>query len=258
MSEAVYGRFEVRCGVRQVRTGDVEAGMVRTAAEEPVVHRSRSGLGDRRPFWWYARVVRRWCPRGGRLLDSKCGSGELLRYLSPHFESFGYDEDALLRHRCRTAVPDAVVVEELEAIEAESCNVVIAIDGVGAGDRVHAVRRLASKLVSGGVLFVVAPNAAGLARRLKGRHWFASDGAGQAAHLSRGEWVMLMRKAELRVVGIESDGLWDAPYLPVIPAALQRAVCDVPPPVRRWWPIRRSLLPAAIGESLLITARKDS
>jgi hypothetical protein len=70
--------------------------------------------------------------------------------------------------------------------------------------------------------------------------------------------MTLMRKARLKVVDIESDGLWDPPYLPLIPAAVQRAVCDVPAAVQSYWPINRSLWPAAAGECLLITARKGS
>lgn len=232
--------------------------MVRTAAEESDADLGAGAIGDRRPLWWYARVIRRLCPRGGRLLEYGCGTGQLLQYLTPDFDAFGYDEDPLQRHRCRTAVPDAVVLEEWDAVETESCDIVVAVDGLGGARPLDAVRRLASKLVPDGFLFVVAPNPGGLAHRLKGRDWFAKDRAGELAFLSRGEWVTLMRKADLRIVDIESDGLWDAPYVPLIPAALQRAVFDVPVAVQGFWPISRSLFPAAVGECLLITARKGS
>jgi SAM-dependent methyltransferase len=232
--------------------------MVRTAARKPDADSGVAEFGDRRPLWWYARVIRRLCPGGGRLLDYGCGAGELLQHLTPHFDTFGYDEDPLLRHRCRTAVPDAVVLEEWDGIEAESCDVITAIGGWRGARPLEAVRKLAGKLAPEGFLFVVAPNPGGWAHRLKGRDWFASGLAGKLALLSRGEWVTLMRKADLRVVEIEGDGFWDAPYLPVIPAALQRAVCDVPLAAQGFWPISRSLVPAAFGESLLITVRKGS
>jgi hypothetical protein len=231
--------------------------MLRVPAET-AEENAATGAIERKPLWWYARVIRRLCPAGGRLLECGCGDGQLLQYLVSDFETFGYDDDPMMRHRCRTAVPDAVVLEDLEAIEPETCDVVVAIDGLRGRKPLGALRAMEAKLAAGGLLFLVTPNSGGLAHRLKGRNWFARDRAEGMALLSRGEWVTLMRKAKLQIVDIESDGLWDAPYLPLIPAMVQRAVCDVPSVVQGLWPISRSLLPAALGECLLITARKGS
>jgi hypothetical protein len=187
------------------------------------------------------------------LIEYGCGEGGLLELIAGDFEAFGYDEDPILRQRCRAAVPDAVIFEEWEAAEPASFDVVVALDCARPPQLAQRLARLTEKVAEGGLLFLVAPNPAGLAHWLKGRHRGAD-----IAHLSRGEWMTLMRKADLKVVDIESDGLWDAPYLPVIPTALQRAMCDVPAAVQAYWPISRSLWPPAIGECLLITARKGS
>ena len=191
------------------------------------------------------------------MIEYGCGEGRLLEYLAAEFEAFGYDDDAILRQRCRAAVPDAVILEEWEAAEDRSFDVVVALDCMRTLRPAQLMTHLAEKLVAGGMLFLVAPNPGGLAHWLKGRNWFAGDSAGLALP-SRGEWMQLMRKADLKVVDIESDGLWDAPYLPLIPASVQRAVCDVPLGMQTYWPISRSLWPAAAGECLLITARKGS
>ncbi|HYD47723.1 MAG TPA: hypothetical protein VEB21_05215, partial [Terriglobales bacterium] len=81
--------------------------------------------GDRRPLWWYARLVRNLCPGGGRLFHWGCGDGELLKQVSGHFEAYGYDDAALTRHRCRTNVTDAVVLEDPTEIPDESIDVVL-------------------------------------------------------------------------------------------------------------------------------------
>lgn len=230
--------------------------MVRTAP----VPSSQAGAAyredDRRPLWWYARVICRQCSDGGRLIEYGCGDGRLLEYLADDFAAFGYDDDAVMRQHCRAAVPDAVILEEWEAAEDESFDVVVALDCSRPAGLTDWIVRLAKKVAGGGLLFLVAPNPGGLAHWLKGRSWM--EGTGGISCLSRGEWMTVMRKAGLNVVDIESDGLWDAPYLPVIPAALQRAVCDVPVAAQGFWPISRSLWPAAAGECLLITARKGS
>jgi hypothetical protein len=228
--------------------------MLRTASEPPPGAHRVDGGDDRRPLWWYARVIRRLCADGGRLIEFGCGGGRLLEYLIPDFEVFGYDEDPVLRHHCRAAVPDAVILEDWSEAEDEGYDVVVALGRWQGSRSLAAIRRLAAKVARGGVLFLVAPNPGGLAHRLKGSDWYG--GAAKLGLLSRGEWMTLMRKASLEVVDIESDGLWDAPYLPFIPAALQRAVSDVPVAVQSYWPISRSLWPAAAGECLLITARK--
>jgi SAM-dependent methyltransferase len=236
--------------------------MLRVAAESPPQPGATPKEGpeaeDRRPLWWYARVVRRHRPAGGRFLEDGCGEGRLLGYLADDFEVFGYDDDPVRRHRCRAAVPDAVVLEAWEEAEAGGYDVVACLRGPRGPRAAQVVRRLSDKVAPGGLLFVVAPNPGGFAHRMKGRDWFADELRTGSGLLSRGEWMTLMRRAGLKVVDIESDGLWDAPYLPLIPAFVQRAVCDMPEAVQSVWPMSRSLWPAAVGENLLITARKDS
>jgi len=233
-------------------------GMLRTAPEPSRPSEAVNPGDDRRPLWWYARVVRRHCESGGRLIEYGCRDGRLLEHLVGEFEVFGYDEDPVRRQRCRAAVPDAVILEEWDAAESEGFDVVVALDCARAPRVKELIGGLADKVAPGGMLFIVAPNPGGLAHWLKGREWSAGDTAGTVALLSRGEWMTVMRKANLKVVDIESDGFWDAPYLPLVPAALQRAVCDVPVEVQSYWPISRSLWPPAVGEGLLITARKGS
>ena len=212
---------------------------------------------DRMALWWYARMVRRLRPQGGRLLDFGCGTGHLLRRLSPYFEAFGYDAAPFARHRSRTNAPDAVILEEWESLPPASVDIIVSLHTLEHLPRpLPTVQRLGEKLVAGGVLLFVVPNPGGLGRRLKGRQWFAYRDSTHVSLLSRGEWVMLVRRAGLEVVTVRGDGLWDPPYVPLIPHSLQRAFFGAPAAVQVFWPTARPFLPAALSECLIVTARK--
>lgn len=213
--------------------------------------------GDRIALWWYARVVRRLRPRGGRLLDFGCGTGHLLKRLSMHFEAFGYDAAPFARTACRTTAPDAVILDEWESQPAASFDIIVSLHTLEHLDRpLPTLVQLAEKLVSDGVLFFVVPNPGGLGHRLKGRAWFAYRDPTHRSLLSRGEWVMMLRKAGLEVVTVRSDGLWDPPYVGIVPTSIQRAFFGAPAALQVFWPTARPFLPAAMGECLVVTARK--
>jgi SAM-dependent methyltransferase len=213
--------------------------------------------GDRIALWWYARVVRRVRPQGGRLLDFGCGTGHLLKRLSAHFEAFGYDASPFARSSCRTTAPDAVILEEWESQPPASFDVIVSLHTLEHLPRpLPTLEKLVSKLVPDGIFFFVVPNPGGLGRRLKGREWFAYRDPTHVSLLSRGEWVTLARKAGLDVLSVRGDGLWDAPYVRFIPTGLQRVVFGAPAAAQVYWPGSRPLLPAAWGECLIVTARK--
>jgi Methyltransferase domain len=214
---------------------------------------------DRFPTWWYARVLRRLRPAGGRLFAFGCGTGGLLQRLSPHFEVYGYDPSALARSQCRTRVADAVILEDWRALPAASFETVVCLRALAEMPHpLQTVHTLAAALSDGGLLLLAVPNPGGLGRRLKGRRWFAAARQPRAGFLSRGEWVTLLRKAGLEVLGVAGDGLWDVPYVPLLPLALQRAVFAAPAALQAFAPLRCPVLPAAFGECLMFVARKVS
>jgi len=214
---------------------------------------------DRMPFWWYARLVRRLCPAGGRLLEVGCGAGQLLRRLSAHYEVFGYDPVAAVRSRSRSAVPDAVILEDWNALPPASLDMIVSLRTLEQIARpLPTMQGLTSKLTAGGFLLLTVPNPGGLGRRLKGRSWFAYRQSAQLSLLTHGEWVMLLRKVGLEIVSVCGDGLWDAPYVGLVPTAVQRVLFAVPATVQMFWPLGGPMLPAVIGERLIITARRPA
>lgn len=212
---------------------------------------------DRVALWWYARVVRRLRPGGGRLLDFGCGTGHLLKRLSAHFEAFGYDASPFARNQCRTTAPDAVILEEWESLSAQSLDIIVSLHTLEHLPRpLPTLTGLATKLTAGGILFFVVPNPGGLGHQLKGRDWFAYRDPTHVNLLSQGEWVMLVRKAGFDVASVHGDGLWDAPYVRILPTVVQRAIFGAPAAAQVLWPLNRPFMPAVLGECLIVTARK--
>lgn len=213
--------------------------------------------GDRIALWWYARLIRALRPQGGRLLDFGCGTGHLLKRLSPHFEAFGYDAAAHARHESRTNAPEAIILEEWQSLPLASLDVIVALHTLEhLPQPLPTMQALVRKLKPGGVLFFVVPHVGGIGHRLKGRRWFAYRDPTHVSLLSPGEWTRLARKAGLATVKVNGDGLWDAPYVRLIPTIIQRVLFGAPAALQVFWPGNRAFLPAVFGECLIVTARK--
>ncbi len=210
---------------------------------------------DRIALWFYARLVRRLRPAGGRLLDFGCGTGHLLRRLNDSFETYGYDASPQARSRCRMTAPDTVVLEDWETLPADSLDVIVSLHTLEHIARPQpVVQALGTRLVPGGLLLFVVPNPGGIGHRLKQRKWFAFRDPTHCSLLSRGEWVMLARRAGLEIAWVRGDGMWDAPYIPLVPTSWQRAIFGAPAALQMISPLRRPFLPSPLGECLIVAA----
>lgn len=219
---------------------------------------SRHGTGDDRiALWWYSRVIRHLRPQGGRLLDFGCGTGHLLKRLWPHFDTLGYDPSPYARAECRIHAPGAVVLDDWKLIEPNSLNVIVALHCLEhVPDPQSTVDALADRLARGGLFFAVVPNTTGLGRRLKGERWFGYRDPTHCSLLSPRDWVTVMNRARLSVVSVRGDGMWDAPYVPALPAFLQKAAFGAPAALQVFSPIARPFLPASLGECLVLQAQR--
>ena len=212
---------------------------------------------DRIALWFYARMLRRLRPNGGKLLDFGCGTGHLLRRLSDHFETYGYDSSPLARGQCRLTAPDAVVLEDWESLPTESFEAIVALHTFEHLPRPQpVVESLVKRLVRGGLLLFVVPNPGGIGHRLKRGGWFAYRDPTHVSVLSRGQWMMLARRAGLDVRWVRGDGMWDPPYVPLLPFQLQRALFGAPAALQLASPLKRPFLPAALGECLIVAAER--
>src|SRR5579862_6494773 len=157
------------------RAGSLRGPAAPMSPSRPHAPAEEAGAEEARlPIGWYARVVRRLCPNGGRVLNFGCGDGALLKRLSADFETYGYDAVPLARSRCRTNVPDAVILESWEAQPAASFDLIVSVHGMERlAQPLRTVKQMGDKLAAEGILLFAVPNPGGLGRHLKGLQWFA-------------------------------------------------------------------------------------
>ncbi len=213
-------------------------------------------------YWWstryYAELVKHF-KRSGRLLEVGCGLGHLLGMFDENFETFGADISEYAVRTTRANAPRARVlvadIEGLDSLPGEFFDVLIAKHVVEhLPDPPRAFRQFNRLLKPGGILVYGTPNTTSALRGLKGERWYALHDKTHISLKAPREWAVITRESGLRIVKMIGDGLWDVPYLPVIPTGIQRALFGLPAALQvvtgtAWMPVR-------LGESVIVIARK--
>jgi len=214
--------------------------------------------GDRVALWYYARMIRRLCPAGGKLLDFGCGTGHLLKRLAEHFEVYGYDPSPYARAESRLQAPTAVILDDWTVLGKESLRAVVALHSLEhLREPAPAVAGLARRLARGGLFLAVVPNPEGLGRRLKGDEWFGYRDPTHHSLLPCREWFEIFRAAGLEVRSVHGDGMWDAPYVALFPSRLQAIFFGMPALLQLLSPTSRPFLPPLLGECLILEAQRS-
>jgi SAM-dependent methyltransferase len=118
----------------------------------------------------------------------------------------------------------------------------------------QAVAEMSRVLKPGGLLILATPNLSSLMRKRKKEHWIGYKDPTHISLRAPEDWLSSLRMHGLRPFRVFSDGFWDAPYIPVVPASLQKLFFGFPgglQAVLGW-----SIIPLRMGESLIILAEK--
>lgn len=194
-------------------------------------------LGKFSMYWfarrYYAALVRRYAPQGGRerqLLEMGCGLGDLLGLLQDEFTCVGVDLIPYSVQMTRQNAPRARAIlgdaTDFSAYADGSLSVVVALHLVehlpDPQRTLHDIHRV---LASGGLFLFATPHPEYALRRLKDRD---NDAIGKdKTHINchvPSVWRAWGEATGFRVLKQFGDGLWDVPYLPFIPNALQFAL----------------------------------
>jgi 2-polyprenyl-3-methyl-5-hydroxy-6-metoxy-1,4-benzoquinol methylase len=223
-------------------------------------------LGRFSMYWfarrYYASLIRRFAPSGGaerRLLELGCGLGHLLGLLQDDFHCVGIDLIDYSVEQTRINAPKAEAfqmdVSQISQFDPESFSVVVALHLVEhlptPPETIRAVHRL---LKPGGLWLFATPHPDYSLRRFKDRE---NDAIGKdKTHINvhgPSQWRAWCEAAGFRMVRHFGDGLWDVPYLPIIPRPIQFAVFGAPAFAQvitrtTWIPLRLGVNQIAIAQ----------
>ncbi len=196
-------------------------------------------LGQFSMYWfarrYYAALVRRYAPHdGGKLLEMGCGLGHLLGLLQDDFHCIGIDLIDYSIEQTKRNAPKAeayqMSADDLSSFESGSFSAVVALHLVEhLPDPQNTIRQVYDLLKPGGLWLFATPHPDYAFRRFKDRD---NDAIGKdKTHINVHppeqwrDWCEQIGFTKLKHFG---DGLWDVPYLPVVPNIIQFGMFGLP------------------------------
>lgn len=221
-------------------------------------------LGRFSMYWfarrYYAALVRRYAPPGGKLLELGCGLGDLLSLLQDDFACTGIDLIDYSVERTKVNAPRAeayqMSADDLSSFETGAFSAVVALHLVEhLADPADVIRQVSQLLKSGGIFLFATPHPDYALRRFKDRE---SDAIGKdKTHINvhpPAQWRAWCAQNDLDMVRHFGDGLWDVPYLPIIPKSAQFTLFGFPAFLQVM--TRTTFMPLALGVNQVGIARK--
>lgn len=225
-------------------------------------------LGRFSMYWfarrYYAALARRYAPPPGAepraLLEMGCGLGHLIGLLQDDFACTGIDLAEYAVEQTRRNAPRAQAfvhsADDLSPFADGQFSAVVALHLVEhLPDPPDAIRQVARVLRPGGLFLFATPNPGYGLRRFKDP---ASDAIGKdPTHINcqpPARWRAWAEAAGFRVLRHFGDGLWDVPYLPVLPRIVQFGLFGLPALIQVM--TRTTWIPLSQGVNQIVIARK--
>ncbi len=220
-------------------------------------------FGKYSQYWWsnrfYAIQARRYGKPGSRLLEIGCGLGHLSGQLEPNFDTYAVDINPWALQQAPQFAPKTrftlASAEELPFAPNSFGMIIIKHVVEHLPHPEQAIRELGRILSPDGVLILSAPNLDSLLKPLKGEQWIGYQDPTHISLKPPDEWIRLLQEeARLTILRAFSDGFWDVPYLPILPAGLQKIIFGSLGGVQAI--TGRVFLPLRWGESMILLAKK--
>jgi len=202
------------------------------------------GLGKYSMYWfarrYYAALIRRDAlpAEAGqaerKLLEMGCGLGHLLGLLQDDFHCVGIDLIDYSIEQTHLNAPKAeafqMSADDLSAFESNSFSVVVALHLVEhLPNPEHTIQQVNRILKPGGLWLFATPHPDYSMRRFKDRD---NDAIGKdKTHINvhpPQQWRAWCEQNGFKMLKHFGDGLWDVPYLPLIPKVIQFGMFGIP------------------------------
>lgn len=228
-------------------------------------------LGRFSMYWfarrYYARLIRRFAPSKtatGRLLEMGSGLGHLLGLLESDFTTVGFDiAHFAARQTAHNAPATDVLVasaDQLEVFAPGSFDVVVALHLVEhLVDPQVALQHVHRMLTPGGLFLFATPNPIYALRPLKKPDVTPDAISKDPTHINvhpPQTWRTWSESAGFRMLRMFGDGLWDVPYLPLLPQSIQFGLFGLPSLIQVL--TGAALIPVSLGVNLVVIARKET
>jgi len=216
-------------------------------------------------YWWsnryYAKLVHKYRPQSGRVLEIGCGLGHLLGWLAEKYSIYGIDVNPWALRDASRNVPEGnfllLSAEDMGIFPDGIFQVVIAKHVVEhLPDPEGAIAEMSRVLAPGGLLLLATPNTSSITRSIKKRDWIGYQDPTHVSLWSPEAWLGTLERYQIAPRKVYSDGFWDAPYISWFPSKIQKLLYGGPgglQAIMGW-----SLIPLRLGESMIVLAEKDA
>ena len=212
-------------------------------------------------FWarrYYAQLIKKH-KKSGRVLEIGCGLGDLLHFLEENFETYGIDiSDYAIKKakkKAKNSILKVMKAKDIDAFRKNFFDVIVSchlLEHLQNPDLV--IAKMNQILKKDGIVLIAVPNTSSWMKTVKKTNWVGLRDKTHVSLFPPEKWLALLKKNHLQPFKIFSDGFWDAPYLPLIPVFLQKIFFGLPAGIQTIFCL--SFLPVALGESLIILAKK--
>ncbi len=224
---------------------------------ESEYYESNEQSDDRPALKFYYRVFKRELGNQGKrstVLEYGCGVGHLTKRLCQDFDIHAVDISDYALARVKKIAPKAMTANSIKKIKDGSVDGIIALHVLEhIKDPSVTLEQFNKKLKKGGLLVYVVPNPGGYGYKLKRDKWFGYSDNTHVSMFGQDKWIRLTKKGFI-IKKVRGDGMWDVPYLPVVPVILQKLIFFPPAAIQYW--LGRLFLPTKLGECLIVVARK--
>lgn len=212
-------------------------------------------------FWarrFYARLISRLTPKGGRILEIGCGFGDLLVFLQDSFHTVGVDvsSDAIKIARKKLGKTKLLILpaEKIGKLHDTFHTIAIfhTLEHLKRPDKV--IRSAVRLLNPNGIFIMAVPNPASICRKIKGDAWVGFTDKTHCSLFNPQKWLKIVEENHLVICKKFGDGMWDSPYFPFIPTILQRIFFGMPAVIQTMTTF--PFIPVFLGESIVIIAQK--